>query len=71
MKFTLDIDLDQIPADKVQHELAHILRHWAGTLREHDLADGAEEHVYDSGYTRVGSWRVSEENRPEKSDPAS
>lgn len=69
MKFTLEIDLDQIPDDKVAHELAHILRHWAGTLREHELYSGEEEHVYDSGYARVGEWRVTGE-RPEESSPA-
>lgn len=61
MKFTLEIDLDQIPEEKTQHELAHILRHWAGTLREHDLAAGEEEPVFDSGYTRVGKWTVADD----------
>lgn len=60
MKFILEVDLD---AGAVAHdpgtELGRILRYWGGATKDVDLtAAGAPQDVFDSDYTKVGSWRL-------------
>jgi hypothetical protein len=58
MRFVLEVNLpDTADAKK---ELGRILRYWGGAMKDlDDLEPGDKQDIYDSGYTRVGSWSVS------------
>jgi hypothetical protein len=60
MKFLLEVDLAQFDRDAAQ-ELGRILRHWGGAMDEVELADGANQQIYDSRYRHVGHWLITEE----------
>jgi hypothetical protein len=60
MRFTLDVDLDGMPADQVEKELGRILRYWAGGLKGYELGPGATEAIFDSDYTPVGRWMITD-----------
>ena len=62
MRFVLEVDLDAgalADGDRAA-ELGRILRYWGGSMKQIDLRPGASQDLYDSGYTRVGSWRVED-----------
>ena len=59
MEFTLTIDLDKLSGD-TGHEVARILRYWAGAIKAADLKPGTAMNVYDPHYHRVGRWHVDE-----------
>jgi hypothetical protein len=61
MKFTLDIDLEQMDPDMTVEELGRILRYWAGNVKHYDLKPGDAETVYDSTYRAVGGWSVRDD----------
>jgi hypothetical protein len=54
----LDVNL---PDDSdVRAELGRILRYWGGAMNDFDAVEpGDKQDIYDSAYTRVGSWTVS------------
>lgn len=59
MKFILEVDLDagalaQDPAT----ELGRILRYWGGSVKQLEFDVETEQDVYDSAYSRVGTWRL-------------
>jgi hypothetical protein len=58
MKFELAVDLDDLAGDPA-YELGRILRYWAGAAKAIDLTQPQEQEIYDSAYSKVGSWRVS------------
>jgi hypothetical protein len=58
MRFTLDIDLDQLDPEMTVEELGRILRYWAGNVKHYEFAPGDSETVYDSSYTAVGAWSI-------------
>lgn len=61
MKFVLEVDLgDDRWGDAAAAELGRILRYWGGAMKQVELAPGAEQAIYDSAYTEVGSWRISD-----------
>ena len=60
MKFILEVDLAQIDRDAGQ-ELGRILRYWGGAMDKVELADGANQQIYDSEYRHVGHWLITEE----------
>lgn len=68
MEFTLTIDLDRITGD-TGHELARILRYWAGAIQPSDLSPGSSMNIYDPHFHRVGRWQVSDASP--QSTPAS
>jgi hypothetical protein len=46
--------------EDVPGELGRILRYWGGAMKDFDdLEPGDKQDIYDSGYTRVGSWAVA------------
>jgi hypothetical protein len=57
MKFVLEVNLpDTADAKK---ELGRILRYWGGAMKDlDDLEPGDKQDIYESGYSRVGSWSV-------------
>jgi hypothetical protein len=58
VRFVLDVTLPD-DAD-VRGELGRILRYWGGAMKQFDsLEPGDKQDIYDSAYTRVGSWTVS------------
>ena len=57
MKFTLEVELDQLSGDTVE-ELGRILRYWAGNLKHYELVDGTSETLMDSEYQPVGIWQI-------------
>jgi hypothetical protein len=59
MRFTLEVDLDRMPADRREQELGRILRYWAGGLKGYELGAGATEAIYDSGHAEVGRWSIT------------
>lgn len=61
MKFVLEVDLDAVKEDP-GHELARILRYWAGSLNHYALEPGTTETVMDGAYSPVGSWRIEADN---------
>ena len=58
MRFVLGVKL---PDDSdVRAELGRILRYWGGAMQDFDaLEPGDKQDIYDSSYSRVGSWTVS------------
>ena len=62
MRFVLEVDLDvgALAGEDRAAELGRILRYWGGSMKQVELAAGARQGLYDSGYTRVGEWRVVE-----------
>ena len=58
MEFTLTIDLDKLSGER-GHEVARILRYWAGAIKAADLEPGSAMNVYDPHFHRVGRWQVS------------
>jgi hypothetical protein len=54
----LDVNL---PDDAyLRGELGRILRYWGGAMKQLDcLAPGDQRDIYDSAYTKVGSWTVT------------
>lgn len=62
MKFVLEIDMTEgVVGENVVRELERILRYWGGNLRHYGLKPGDGSVVYDSGYSEVGAWRITEE----------
>ncbi len=59
MEFTLTIDLDKLTGD-TGHDVARILRYWAGAIQPADLRPGSSMNVYDPHFHRVGRWQVSD-----------
>jgi hypothetical protein len=58
VKFTLEVNLAGM-ADP-RDELGRILRYWGGAMKQLDrLAPGDQQDIYDSAYTKVGSWAVT------------
>jgi hypothetical protein len=60
MKFILEVDLAQIDRDAGQ-ELGRILRYWGGAMDKVELADGANQQIYDAQYRHVGHWLITED----------
>jgi hypothetical protein len=60
MRFVLEVDLGALPADTRAAELGRILRYWGGAMKEVPLDPGSSQALYDSDYTEVGAWRVTE-----------
>jgi hypothetical protein len=60
MRFVLEVDLDvgALAGEKRAEELGRILRYWGGSMKQLGLAPGARQELYDSGYAKVGEWRV-------------
>lgn len=57
MRFILELSLPET-AD-VRGELGRVLRYWGGAMKQlDDLEPGDKQDIYDSSYTRVGSWSV-------------
>jgi len=61
MKFTLEVDLDQLDPARTADELSRILRYWAGNIKHYDLKTAERVKVYDSGYAKVGRWTLGED----------
>ena len=59
MKFTLEVDLDQLDPQKTADELSRILRYWGANVKHCDLKAGDRQKVYDSGYAKVGHWSIT------------
>lgn len=58
MDFVLTVHLDNVSGN-YEHEVARILRYWAGALKNEDiLTPGNHMNIYDSSYTKVGCWDV-------------
>jgi hypothetical protein len=58
VKFVLEVDLRD-DAD-ARTELGRILRYWGGAMKQLDgLVPGYQQDIYDSAYTKVGSWTVT------------
>jgi hypothetical protein len=58
VRFVLDVNLPD-DAD-LRGELGRILRYWGGAMKQLDcLAPGDQRDIYDSAYTKVGSWTVT------------
>jgi hypothetical protein len=55
--FELTVDLDRLTGDPAQ-ELGRILRYWAGSAKQLDLATPQQQAIYDSTYAEVGAWRI-------------
>jgi len=60
MKFILEVDLARFERD-ADKELGRILRYWGGAMDKVELADGANQQIYDSEYRHVGHWLITEE----------
>jgi len=62
MRFVLEVDLDAgaMAGAGRGAEMGRVLRYWAGAMTQVDLAPGARQEIYDSGYAPVGEWRVGE-----------
>lgn len=61
MKFVLEIDMTEgVVGEDAVRELERILRYWGGNLRHYRLKPGDGSVVYDSGYSEVGAWRITE-----------
>jgi hypothetical protein len=61
MRFVLEVDLPDAAADSsAADELSRILRYWAGGVRQMELVPGVGTDIYDSAYTKVGAWRITE-----------
>ena len=60
MRFVLEVDLEALPPDTRAAELGRILRYWGGAMTQVEIAPGATQALYDSGYTEVGVWRVEQ-----------
>lgn len=57
MRFCLDVTLPDTA--NVNGELAKILRYWGRAMKQlDDLEPGDKQDIYDSAYSRVGSWSV-------------
>jgi hypothetical protein len=60
MRFVLEVNLPDDQGDKhVADELSRILRYWAGGVRQMEQLRGVTQDVYDSAYTKVGTWQTS------------
>jgi hypothetical protein len=58
VKFTLEVNLAGM-ADP-RDELGRIIRYWGGAMKQLDgLKPGDRQDIYDSAYTKVGSWTVT------------
>ncbi|MEU6991188.1 hypothetical protein ABZ953_11090 [Streptomyces sp. NPDC046465] len=61
MKFVLEIDMGEAAFEgKAADELERILRYWGGNLRHYAMEPGSTETVYDSGYSEVGRWQITD-----------
>jgi hypothetical protein len=60
MRFVLEVDLDAgaMTGEDRAAEMGRVLRYWGGAMKQVELSPGARQEIYDSGYTRVGEWRV-------------
>jgi hypothetical protein len=60
MRFVLTVDLDAgaLAGEDRAAELGRILRYWGGSVKQVPLEPGARQELMDTGYTRVGEWRV-------------
>jgi hypothetical protein len=60
MRFVLEVDLDAgaLAGPERGAELGRILRYWGGSMKDIELARGARQELYDSGYAQVGEWRI-------------
>ena len=60
MRFVLEVDLEAgaLAGEDRAAEMGRILRYWAGAMKQVALEPGARQDLYDSGYVRVGEWRV-------------
>jgi hypothetical protein len=63
MRFVLEVDLEAgaLAGDDRASELGRILRYWGGAMKQVPLAPGSTQALYDSHYTEVGAWRVTED----------
>lgn len=59
MRFHLEVDLDALGGEPVR-ELQRILRYWGGVLTPDLLVPDRPQDLYDSTYTRVGAWEVTD-----------
>ena len=66
MRFILEVDLaaGALAGEQRGEELGRILRYWGGSMTQVELAPGARQDVYDSGYAPVGEWRVEGPRAP-------
>ena len=65
MKFTLEVNLDQLNPDRTADELSRILRYWGGNVKHYELKAGDREKIFDSGYAKVGRWTISDDEAAE------
>jgi hypothetical protein len=59
VKFELTVDLDRVAGTRAD-ELSRILRYWGGAAKKLDLSEAQEQVIYDSAYSAVGFWRISQ-----------
>jgi hypothetical protein len=57
VKFTIEIDLQQLP-DPKPDELGRILRYWGGAAKQIDLSNPVEMPLIDSTYQQVGVLKI-------------
>lgn len=58
VKFVLEVTLPDTV--DVKGELGRILRYWGGAMKQlDDLRPGDHQDVYDSAFSKVGSWVVT------------
>jgi hypothetical protein len=60
VRFVFEVDLPDSWGESAADELSRLLRYWAGAVRRMDLRPGVGSDLYDSAYTKVGSWRLTE-----------
>ncbi|RKS79789.1 hypothetical protein BZB76_1268 [Actinomadura pelletieri DSM 43383] len=61
MKFVLEVDMNRgVVGEDTVRELERILRYWGGNLRHYGLKPGDTSVIYDSGYSEVGRWRITD-----------
>jgi hypothetical protein len=62
MRFLLEVDLEAgaLAGDDRGKELGRILRYWGGSMKDVPVQPGSRQDLYDSGYARVGEWRVED-----------
>jgi len=60
MRFVLEVSLEagELAGENRAAELGRILRYWGGAMKDVELRRGARQDLMDSGYKRVGEWRV-------------
>jgi hypothetical protein len=59
VRFELSIDLGEIDGDPGE-EVARILRYWGRYATQLDWTRPSEQAVYDSSWSEVGAWRLTE-----------